>query len=50
MAFDPIIGAVITARAVLLPLAFLFVLSLVAVAYPAYKAATLDPLAALHHH
>lgn len=50
MAFDPVIGAVISTRSVLLPLAFLFVLALVAVAYPAYKAATLDPLAAIHHH
>lgn len=50
MAFDPVIGAVVSRDATLLPLAFLFVLSLLAVAYPAYRAATLDPLAALHHH
>ena len=49
MAFDPLIGAVITPRSVLVPLGFLFVLSLLAVAYPAYRAAKLDPLAAIHH-
>jgi ABC-type lipoprotein release transport system permease subunit len=49
MAFDPVIGAVLSARSVLVPLAFLFVLALAAVAYPAYRAATLDPLAAIHH-
>jgi ABC-type antimicrobial peptide transport system permease subunit len=49
MAFDPVIGALITPQAVLRPLAFLFVLSMLAVAYPAYRAATLDPLAAINH-
>lgn len=49
MAFDPVIGALITPQAVLRPLAFLFVLSMAAVAYPAYRAATLDPLAAINH-
>ncbi|HTB33569.1 MAG TPA: FtsX-like permease family protein [bacterium] len=50
MAFDPRVGAELSLRSVLTPLAFLFVLSLVAVAYPAYRAATLDPLAAIQHH
>lgn len=49
MAFDPIFGAIITTRSVLTPLAFLFALSLAAVAYPAWKAASMDPLEAIHH-
>lgn len=49
MSFDPRIGATLSLGAVLTPLAFLFALSMAAVAYPAYRAATLDPLAALQH-
>jgi ABC-type lipoprotein release transport system permease subunit len=49
MAFDPRIGATLSPAAVFTPLAYLFVLSMAAVAYPAYRAATLDPLAALRH-
>lgn len=49
LAFEPVFGTQLSWRSVLEPLAFLFVLSLVAVVYPALKAARLDPLAAIQH-
>jgi ABC-type lipoprotein release transport system permease subunit len=49
ISMDPIVTATLSTSTLVTPLAFLFILSLLAVAYPAYKAATLDPLAAIHH-
>ncbi len=47
--FDPVFHAVVTTEGVLVPLAAMFVISFVAVLYPAVKAAVIEPVKALYH-
>lgn len=49
LAFDPILRTWVTPGAVLPALAFLLGLALLAVAYPAWKAARMDPVDAMRH-
>jgi len=49
VAFDPIWKAHLTAKAVEVPIIFLFIMSLLAVLYPAVKAALIQPVKAIHH-
>ncbi len=48
IAFDPIWYAYVTPEAVLIPIAFLFVIVALAVAYPAIKAAIIRPVQAIY--
>jgi ABC-type antimicrobial peptide transport system permease subunit len=49
LAFDPVLTSRLTLSAVLTPLAALVGMALLAVLYPALKAARLDPVAAMRH-
>ena len=49
VAMDPIWKAYVTAEAVLIPILFLFVIAILAVLYPAIKAAVIQPVRAIHH-
>jgi ABC-type lipoprotein release transport system permease subunit len=49
VAFDPIWKAHLTAKAVEIPIIFLFIMSFLAVLYPAVKAALIQPVKAIHH-
>ena len=49
VALDPVWYARITPHALLLPVAFLLLIALLAVIYPAVKAAVIRPVAALHY-
>jgi len=49
VALDPIWYAELSINSVLTPIAFLFVMSAIAVIYPATKVARLSPLEAIHH-
>jgi ABC-type lipoprotein release transport system permease subunit len=49
VAFDPIWKAHLMAKAVEVPIVFLFIMSLLAVLYPAVKAALIQPVKAIHH-
>lgn len=49
MAYDPVLSASLTLGGVLQPLAALLALSLLAVAWPAFKAARMDPVQAMRH-
>jgi len=50
VAIDPIWYAHVTTEAVLIPIVFLFIIALVAVIYPAIKAAVIRPVKAIHYH
>ena len=47
--FDPVFHAVVTTEGVLVPLVAMFIISFVAVLYPAAKAAVIEPVEALYH-
>jgi ABC-type lipoprotein release transport system permease subunit len=49
VAVDPIWRAYLTARSVEVPIGFLFLMSFLAVLYPAVKAALIQPVRAIHH-
>jgi ABC-type lipoprotein release transport system permease subunit len=49
VAFDPIWKAHLTTKAVEVPIVFLFIMSFLAVLYPAVKAALIQPVKAIHH-
>jgi ABC-type lipoprotein release transport system permease subunit len=49
VAVDPIWKAYLTARSVEVPIGFLFIMSFLAVLYPAVKAALIQPVRAIHH-
>ncbi len=49
VALDPVWYAALSINSVLTPIAFLFVMSAIAVIYPATKVARLSPLEAIHH-
>jgi ABC-type lipoprotein release transport system permease subunit len=49
VAIDPIWRAYITPEALLVPIIFLFIIALLAVLYPAVKAAVIRPVSAIHH-
>ena len=49
VAMDPIWKAYVTAEAVLIPILFLFVIAILAVLYPAIKAAVIQPVRAIHY-
>lgn len=49
IALDPIWRAHLNMQAVLLPILFLFLIALLAVIYPAIKAAVIRPVTAIHH-
>ncbi len=49
VAMDPIWRAQITQQALIVPIAFLFIIGLLAVLYPAVKAALIRPVTAIHH-
>ena len=50
VAIDPIWNALVTTEALILPIVFLFIISAVAVIYPAIKAAVIRPVKAIHYH
>ncbi len=50
VAIDPIWYAHVTTEAVLIPIVFLFIIAVVAVIYPAIKAAVIRPVKAIHYH
>jgi ABC-type lipoprotein release transport system permease subunit len=49
VAMDPIWRAQITPEALLVPIEFLFIIALLAVLYPAIKAAVIKPVSAIHY-
>lgn len=49
VAVDPVWRAYLTAEAVEVPIGFLFIMSFLAVLYPAIKAALIQPVKAIHH-
>jgi ABC-type lipoprotein release transport system permease subunit len=49
VAVDPVWRAYLTAEAVVVPIGFLFIMSFLAVLYPAVKAALIQPVKAIHH-
>ena len=49
VALDPVWRAYVTPKAVLIPIVFLFVMTSLAVLYPAIKAALIQPVRAIHH-
>ena len=48
MAFDPVMRALLTPRAVIIPVAIMWVVCLVSALYPASLAARLDPVKVIH--
>ena len=49
IALDPVWRAYITPDSLIVPIAFLFIIAILAVIYPAIKAALIRPVAAIHH-
>jgi len=49
MAIEPIWYAYLNSTSLLLPLGYLFIVTLLAAIYPAWKVATIGPLQAIHH-
>ncbi len=49
VALDPVWRAYVTTKAVLIPIVFLFIMTILAVLYPAVKAALIQPVKAIHH-
>jgi len=50
VAIDPIWRAHVTTEAIVIPIIFLFIIAIVAVIYPAIKAAVIRPVKAIHYH
>ena len=49
IAFEPQWYCVVTPNSIIMPLLFLYIVSLSSILYPAWKAARISPVEAIHH-